>query len=153
MRYIDTSAFVKYYSEESSERGSDRIKDLINRAREGKDVLISSVLLIAETVSVFDKWVRLRLLPKEDFAELLALFINDLKELVEKGGLVFEGIDSAGVVSSIDYIVKHRLTVNDSLHLYSALLNKDDIEEFICSDNSLGEAAKKEGLQVWNPEE
>jgi len=153
MKYIDTSAFVKYYSEESTEKGSDRIKELIDKAKGGEEILITSIMLIGESVSVFDKWLRLKLLEKEDFTELLAIFTNDIKELTAVGGLVLEGINILLITASIDYIVKYGLSLNDSLHLLSALLNKKDIEEFICSDKQLLNAANKEGLRAWNPED
>ena len=153
MKYIDTSAFVKYYSGEGSEKGADFIRELIDRTKSGEEKLISSILLIGETVSVFDKWVRLKLLTKQDFFEILSAFLNDTKELVNNGSMVFEEINSFMVISSLDYIVKHGLTVNHSFHLYTALLNKNRIEEFICSDNNLIRAAKLEGLNILNPED
>jgi len=153
MKYVDSSAFVKYYANEDSEKGSNKVKELIDKAKRGNEKLISSVLLIPECVSSFDKWKRQRLLTKEEVNERLAIFVEDLKELVSNNGLVIEGINTFAVVFCIDYIVKHSLAVNDSFHLYSALLNKNEIEQFVCSDKMLLEAAKKEGLEVFNPEE
>ncbi|MBI4020487.1 MAG: type II toxin-antitoxin system VapC family toxin [Candidatus Aenigmarchaeota archaeon] len=152
MKYIDTSAFVKYYSEEYAEKGSDRIKEILGRAKQGNEVLISSVILIPEATSVFDKWARLKLLSREDFRELFSIFISDLKQLMESKGLVIIDIDSSLVLNSIEYIVRHSLAFGDSVHLFTALSNMEGIEEFICSDNALIYAAKKEGLIVWNPE-
>ena len=54
MKYIDSSAFVKYYANEDSEKGSDKVKELIDKAKEGDEKLISSVLLIPECISSFD---------------------------------------------------------------------------------------------------
>ena len=47
MKYIDSSAFVKYYSEESSEKGSDKVKEIIDRAKEGKETLSDMNLINA----------------------------------------------------------------------------------------------------------
>jgi len=52
---------------------------------------------------------------------------------------------------SIDFITKHHIPINDAIHLYTALTSP--IEEFICSDKLLNQAAKKEGLNVFDPEE
>ena len=153
MKYIDTSAFVKYYSNEDSEKGSNKIKELINRAKEGNEKLISSILLIPECISAFDKRKRKGLLAKEDFNELLAIFVGDLKELVKSNSLVIEGINSFAIMFSVDYVIKHSLAVNDATHLYSALLNKSEIEQFISADGNLLKAAKLEGFSVFNPEE
>ncbi len=153
MKYIDTSSFVKYYSNEESEKGSNKLRELIDKAKQGNEKLLASVLLIPECVSSFDKWKRQKLLTKEEFNERLALFIEDLKELANNNGLTIEGINSIALIFSIDYIAKHSLSVNDALHLYSALLNKNEIRQFVCSDRNLCEAAKKEGFEVLNPEE
>ena len=36
MKYIDTCAFVKYYSKEEFEKGIDKIIELIDKAKSGK---------------------------------------------------------------------------------------------------------------------
>lgn len=152
MKYIDTSAFVKYYTEEYSEKGSDEIKALINSAKAGNERLLTSVMLIGEAVSVFDKWVRTKLLNKDEFFKLLAEFVQDLKELLDNGGLVFEGINSQMVILALEYIIKYNLTLNDAFHLYCALANKDKIDLFVCCDKMLLSAAEKEELKIFNPE-
>lgn len=45
MNYIDTSAFVKYYSEEGSEKGSARVQKLIDDAKEGREHLICVIVI------------------------------------------------------------------------------------------------------------
>lgn len=162
MKYIDTSAFIKYYSNEDVEKGADKIRTIIDRAKkikkeanviDQKDVLISSILLIGESISVFDKWLRLKLITKKEFDELLAVFLGDIKLLLMNNAFVFEEINSFMAISCCEYIIKHNLTLNDSFHLYGALLNKAEIDEFICSDKNLIEAVKKEGIKIFNPEE
>ena len=153
MKYIDSSAFVKYYSEESSEKGSDKVKEIIDRAKEGKETLVSSVLLIGEVISAFDKWVRMRLIKKEEFDEIIGVFVSDLRKLADKNSIILEDITSISMIFCVDYIVKHHLTVNDSSHLYSALVHKNSIKEFVCSDMNLINAAKKEGFKIMNPEQ
>lgn len=51
MKYIDSSAFVKYYSENSVEKGADKVRELIDSAKIGKEIFVSSVLLIGEVIS------------------------------------------------------------------------------------------------------
>lgn len=153
MKYLDSSAFVKYYSQEYHEKGYTKIKELVNNAKDKKEIILSSIILIPETISAFDKWKRLKLLNEEDFDELLGIFINDLKELSNKSAVILESINNFTVFFSIDSIIKHSLSFNDALHLYNALLNKDKITQFISSDKNLCKAAKAEGLNVFNPEE
>jgi predicted nucleic acid-binding protein len=73
--------------------------------------------------------------------------------LTDNGSLILEPISTAVVIFCLEIIVKHHIPINDSIHLYSALLNKTKIEEFICSDKMLLEAAKKEGFKVEDPED
>lgn len=153
MKYVDSSAFVKFYLDESREKGADKVKTIIDRAKNGKETLISSILLIGEVTSALDKWVRLRILEREQFVESLRDFINDIKELTDRNAIVLEDISAITMTVAVDYIVKYHLTVNDAVHLYTALIKIDEIEEFVSSDRNLNAAAKKEGLRILNPEE
>ncbi len=152
-KYIDTSAFAKYYSEEKTEKGADKIKRMIDDAKTGKEILLTSALLLGESVSVFDKWLRLKRITKEGLDKATGKFILDIKELTENNGLTLESVSTFNLLFSVDYILKHHLTVNDALHLYAALAHKDKIEAFICSDKNLLKAAEKEGFPTLNPEE
>jgi len=153
MKYVDTSAFVKYYADESAEKGAKEIACLLDSAKDTKEKLMSSVLLIGECASVFDKWLRQKKIDQPERDKLLGDFINDIKELTENGSLELESVNTLTVIFSVDYIVKHHLTVNDALHLYAALSHKSKINKFVCSDNNLIRAAEREGLAVMNPEE
>ncbi len=62
MKYIDTSALVKYYGSEEHEKGFAEIKKLVDEAKAGNEQLISSYFIVGEAVSVFDKWVRYKLI-------------------------------------------------------------------------------------------
>ncbi|MEK6888046.1 MAG: type II toxin-antitoxin system VapC family toxin [Candidatus Aenigmatarchaeota archaeon] len=153
MKYIDTSAFVKYYSAEPAEKGAEQIEKLVDNAKIGEETLLSSVLLIGEAVSVFDKWLRLKRITNEGLDKATGKFITDVRELTESGNLMLEHVSVFNSLFSVDYIVKHHLTVNDALHLYAALLHKDKIDTFVCSDKNLLKAAEKEGFITMNPEE
>ena len=150
MKYIDSSAFVKYYS---TEKGSEKVNAIIDRAKDGKEKLISSILLIGEVISAFDKMFRQKLITKEEFMTSVKDFINDINELTEKTAIILEDVYSMNMIFAVDYIINYHLTVNDALHLYTALVNKKKIEKFISSDKNLNNAATKEGMSVFNPEE
>ncbi len=153
MRYIDSSAFVKYYCDEGAEKGAQKVVDLLEDVKSGKEQLISSIILIGEVVSAFDKRLRRKILTKEQFDESTGEFARDIKKLSESGLIVFEEITLINITSAVDFIVKYHLPVNDALHLYTALANSDKISEFLSSDKSLNAAAIAEGLKVLNPEE
>jgi len=42
MKYIDTSAFVKYYGKEDFKKGIEGVRSLFMRAAIGKEILVSS---------------------------------------------------------------------------------------------------------------
>ena len=152
IRYIDTSAFVKYYGKPEFEKGVEKVEIMINEAREGDGILISSILMIGEAVSAFDRWVRKKIIDAGEFDKILGRFLLDVKESIEKNSLILETINPLFVPFSIELIIKHHIHINDAIHLYTALLGRPEIEEFVCSDENLLKSAKKEGLNVFNPE-
>ena len=151
MNYLDTSAFVKNYRNE--EKGSFTIHKLINDARSGKEQIMSSFFLVGETVSVFDKWTRYKYISDEECSELIKTFLGDLKDLFDSGILALEPVSTSTIINSLELITKHHLSMNDAIHLYTALANNTLPSLFVCSDSNLLKAAKAEGLTVFNPEE
>jgi predicted nucleic acid-binding protein len=152
IRYIDTSAFVKYYGKPEFEKGSAKVENMVNEAREGESILISSVLMIGEAVSVFDRWVRIKLIDAREFEKIFGRFLLEVEELIERGSLILETINPSFISSSIELIIRHHIPINDAIHLYTALNWRPEIKEFVCSDENLLRSAKKEGLNVLNPE-
>jgi|GEM_PF-2505391 len=152
MKYIDTSAFVKYYADESLEKGASEIQTIVEDAKNGKERLTSSVLLVGETVSVFDRWFRLNTINKLERDKLVSQFFNDLNELLEADGLILDPLSSLSVTNSVDLILTHHVAINDALHLYSLLSRRSLITTFICSDEHLLRAAQAENIITWNPE-
>lgn len=152
MKYMDTSALVKYYGREDFEKGFAKIKELVEKAKAGNEILLSSYFIVGECISVFDKWVRYKLITEEELHKAIKRFLADVKDLNDKGTLILEPITSSVITLCTDLIVKYHLSINDAIHLYTALSNKDNIKEFICSDENLARAAKAEGFEVLNPE-
>lgn len=153
MRYVDTSAFVKYYGSEEFEIGIEKVTALLEDAKQGKELLVSSIFMIGEAISAFDKWLRIKAISEEELNSIIKRFFKDMKDLTESGSLVLEPINSLVIAFSIELILKHNITINDAIHLYTALTYKPEIDEFVCADNILLGAAEKEGLKVFNPEE
>lgn len=150
MKYLDTSAFVKYYRKQ--EKGSDKVIELIDNSNENNEQLMSSFIFVGETVSVFDKWSRCKYLSNTEYIDLIKIFLKDIKHLMDNEILVLEPISTSTVALSIELIIKHHLSINDAIHLYTVLSNKTLINQFICSDDVLLKAAKSEGLKIFNPE-
>jgi len=151
MKYLDTSAFVKHYRKE--EEGSDKINKLVDSAKEKNEQLMSSFFVVGETISVFDKWTRYKYISNDECIELIKIFLNEIKQLTDDEILVLEPVSNSTITLCIDLIIKHHLSINDAIHLYTALSNKALIDQFICSDDLLLKAAKSEGFKGFNPEE
>lgn len=152
MDYIDSSAFAKYFSNELTEKGAEKVKKLIEKIISDQSALISSAIMIGEVVSAFDKWTRTKLLTNEQFEETLSEFVKSVKKLTESNSLILVDASISSVSIATNYIIKHHLSINDALHLSAALVNKDIIDLFICSDKNLIKAAKNEGFNIFNPE-
>ncbi|MBI2144501.1 type II toxin-antitoxin system VapC family toxin [Candidatus Woesearchaeota archaeon] len=153
MKYTDTSAFVKRYGNEENEKGIITVSELIEAARNGEETLLSNFLIIGESISTFDKWVRQKAISQNELDRLIKKFLADISELHEKGTLILEPVSSSTILFCLELITKHHISLNDALHLYTALTNREMVELFVCSDENLLNAAKAEGLNVFNPEE
>ena len=79
-------------------------------------------------------------------------FFSDIKQLTDNEALLLEPLNSLTIISCSELILKHHITINDAIHLYTAITNRDIIEKFICSDDMLIRAAEKEGFSIFNPE-
>ena len=150
MNYLDTSAFVKLFR--TKEEGSGIVNKLVEEAKAGKELLVSSFIMIGEVISVFDKWTRYKYISEAERAELVKVFLRELKELTDAGALTLEHVSTSTVANCLDLIIAHHLSLNDAIHLFTALSNKAQIRQFICSDEALIKAARKEGFSVINPE-
>lgn len=152
IRYMDTSAFVKHYGKPESEKGVDIIDSLFGEALNSNTVLVSSIFMIGEAASVFDRWVRIKIITSKEFEKIWGRFLLDVKELGEKGSLILETVNPLFITFSIEFIIKHHISINDAIHLYTALSWTPGIDEFVCSDENLIRAAENEGLEILNPE-
>lgn len=153
MKYIDSSAFAKCYSIEESEKGAVKVRIEIEKARLGQETLFSSILLLGEVVSAFDKWNRKHLITSEEHREILSLFVEDIIGLTNNGGLILEPISPLIFISSIRFITQYHISVGDAIHLYTALMYLPRHEKFIYSDGNLNTAAEEEGFVIDDPEE
>ncbi|MBI2559462.1 type II toxin-antitoxin system VapC family toxin [Candidatus Woesearchaeota archaeon] len=115
MKYLDTSAFVKHYR--NNEEGSAIVHKLIEDMEDGKEEVISSFLVVGETVSVFDKWTRYKFVSSDECVELVKKFIKDVKELSDNGTLILEPMSTSTITNCLDLITKHHLSLNDAVHL------------------------------------
>ena len=146
--YMDTSALVKYYIDET---GSDWLRSLIDS--DPRPVILSSQLLIAEVTSAFHRRLRERTMGAATVQNLQNAFRRDC--LFQ---YTLQPINMPIINLATDLLARHRLRTLDALH-YSWLRPANQVLAssrvptltFICADNRLNTAATAEGLAIDNP--
>lgn len=136
--YLDTSALVKLYVEESS---SQRVSRSVSDAK----AAAASVLAFVETRSAFARLFREKALKEESFVELKSDFLSDWPNYVRVGLLPIIVERAAELAEAFS------LRAYDSVHLASAIYLQDSLDEeiqFGCFDRRLNQAAKALGMSV-----
>ena len=138
--FVDSSALVKLYVEEP---GSDRMRSLADRERH----LAASDLAFAEIHASFARRRREGHFRPEEFEELAQRWTEDWQSLMR----VPIGAEALAIIPGL--CETHPLRGADAIHLASALLLQEHGLEvtFTCSDRVLLEAARSEGLFLYDP--
>jgi predicted nucleic acid-binding protein len=137
--YLDTSALVKLYIEEN---GSDIVNDRTDKAT----IVSTSRIAYAEALSAFVRCKDEKVLSKNNYDKCIACFKFDWEMY-----FVIEASEKVIKIAG-DLIEKYSIRGFDSIHLASAMVLKKEINQnidFMCWDNRLLEAAKKEGFKTW----
>jgi predicted nucleic acid-binding protein len=136
--FIDTSALMKRYI---NEIGSDIIDSLFTKC----DTIYVSIITEIEAFSTLRRLLHDKQIVKREFLHLHKEIETDLQYFT------IIDINESVIKLTKDLIWHHSLKTLDSIQLSSALLIKDSIDYFVCSDNRLVTAAKKEKLHIINP--
>ena len=137
--YLDTSALVKLYIEED---GSDVVNNLKNKA----DILSTSGIAYAETLSAFVRCQDEKVLSKNNYDKCITSLKSDWEMYV-----VIEVSEKVVQIAG-ELIENHRIRSFDSIHLACAIVLRKEVDQsidFMCWDNRLSKAAKKEGFKTW----
>jgi len=144
--YLDTSALLKHYVDET---GSDWLRAQVLTSA----LLVSSQLLVVETVSAFNRRVREGALTLTDYQRLRDIFREDGRALYRLVPLKTAITDLACVLTE-----RHPLRSYDAIHLATALTVQLSLQRrgltpliFLSADDRLNNAASTEGLLVDNP--
>jgi uncharacterized protein len=136
--YCDTSALIKRYVEEEG-------TDIVDRLWSASFGIATSVVAFAETASTFSRKLREGILTEKEYLTTLKTFKTDFDSFV----LVSV---TPMLNSTIERLVKgYPLRGFDAIHLSSALMIRDAGSlpmQFACFDQTLNEAALKEGMAV-----
>lgn len=143
MRYyfIDTSALVKRYHQE---KGTEKIDEIFESKEK---IIFISNLAVSEFTSAINRKKFEGEITESDLNLVLSRFFTDVMEI-----LTIVGVTDSHVISSSDLILEYNLKALDSLQLATAVRLKELDAIFISADEKLCEAARKEGLNVVNPE-
>jgi len=149
--YLDSSIAVKRYA---SEKGSGWVKSIFTPTADNKVYL--GQIGIVEIAVALSKKVRTQELTQKDYEAALDLFLA----AVENEEYFIAPLNEEIVSAAVDLTRRHPLRGYDAVHLATAIaLNLTFFEDslpaltFSSSDKILCEAAQKEGLVVYNPNE
>lgn len=134
--YLDASALVKRYVEEE---GSEAVAAWLQESETPATALITRV----EVAAALAKAVRMKVLNEKGSKAALAAFVEDWPNLVRVP--LTEGL----AARAASLAVRHGLRGYDAVHLASALLLGELVNEEVCFaayDERLRQAARDEGL-------
>ena len=139
--YFDTSALVKEFVNET---GSAEVKQYVVEKVHQEDVVFSTAVITkAEIAAALSAMRRNRELTQPKLDEAVSRF--------QKRWKLFNIVNASLAVIEKSYQIglQHKIKGSDAFQLASALI--DGTELLISCDQDLNAAAKKEGIQVWNP--
>ena len=145
--YLDTSALVKRYK---TEAGSDIIDYLYDNLPKGHS-LATSFLTVLEFVSAIRRLLKGNRISKDDFETIISTFSQELEPFL------ISSIEDRIVAEALNKVVNHALKSADSIQLSTVIelreIMKDAGEKvvFVCDDDELGKAGRRENLEVINP--
>jgi len=137
--YMDTSAIVKRYVDESGSRLVDRV---FEKAHKDLAIIVSSYWNIGESAVVFDKYEKLGLNASEIFKTML----RELRMLCRARSAVLINVTPRLIRESIKYIFKHHIYIADALQIASA--KQAHASKFLTGDKRLTEISRNEGLET-----
>ncbi|NHV45750.1 MAG: type II toxin-antitoxin system VapC family toxin [Candidatus Verstraetearchaeota archaeon] len=139
--YLDTSALVKRYIEESK---SDVVDEIFRDSYKGIKTLAFSYWNLAEAIVVFDKYEKkLGLNAKEIMKNML----REITTLSRLHRLIIVNITPSLLRKSINLILKYHIYVADALQIATAKKIKSSI--IVTGDKELANIAQAEGLKVF----
>ena len=146
--YLDTSAYLKEFSQET---GSETISRIFSACERGKVVVVTSQWTLSESIAAVDRKCRRGEINPDERDTVIATILDKTMELVKKDNLVLVPVTSQLVQASWRVILERHVSADDSLHLLSALVTLSEI--FVAADDYLIERAREEGFDSYDVEE
>jgi len=142
--YLDTSALVKLYIEET---GTARVLAAVDSA-EGAQVIIADISRVESRAAIR------RRERANDISGAEANRILKQIDLDVSSFFLVQPLSSALLEEALRLIDRHLLRAYDAVQLAGCLVVRDSLSEpvtFVCADTQLCQAAEREGLTIWNP--
>jgi len=136
--YLDTSALVKRYCEESG-------SDVVNEVFESGNEIVTSYWTLAEAIAAIDKKVAKRQISEEERDFVISVLFSDALN-----GITFVKISNDFIEAIIEKILAHHISTDDALQLVSCIVSISPI--ILAADKGLIRAAKWEGLEAFDVE-
>jgi hypothetical protein len=139
--FFDTSAWVKYFL---NEEGTLRVQNFIIEYPFSEDnIFATSAVTYAEMIATMTRAYQGRRINDEELETMITMFQEQWRK-VDVVEVNRELIELAGQMART-----HALRGCDAFQLASALDTQTTL--LISSDNDLNDAARNNGLNVWNP--
>jgi predicted nucleic acid-binding protein len=139
--FLDTSAWIK---SDIEEHGTVEIQNFMqNKSQNRENKFVTSAVTYAEMIATFKRGLRGGRLTENEYNRIILDFKNKWDDFY------IPEVDNKHIEQSGQFAEKYTLKGCDAFQLSSAIVSHATI--FVCSDNGLINAAKDNGLIVWNP--
>ncbi len=144
--YLDTSAFLKEFSEEPKSEIIHRIFELCS---EGRIIIVTSRWTINESIAALDKKHTKGEMTDSERDQVIFALLRRVEELIDKGQIFAISLTNDVARFSTAIITDKHLSADDALHLYSAIVGKCDA--LVLADNRFAKLAKDGGdFEIFN---
>ncbi len=144
--YCDSSAFTKRYAQEVGTEIVDRIF-----SERGKLSIVTSFLTILEFQAYLARRQKAKVIPADKAAKIKDAFAQDLDQTFVLP------LATPSIRHASRLIDSHALKAPDAIQLSTCMAAQDFLPgrqwTFVCSDQDLLDAAKKEGVDILDPAE
>lgn len=146
--YLESSALVKRYK---SEIGSDFVEELFD-GKTDDEVFVTSYLSVLEVNTVAARLLKAGQLQRTQYDQLIASFAQDISSY----DVVVLPIINTLVQESLDRLPDYPLRTADALQFATAIRTGHGSGEqpyrMVSADRELGEACRRHGLEILDPE-
>jgi uncharacterized protein len=148
--FLDASALAKRYI---IEKGTDQVNhlfDVVSRKR-----MITSPITLGEVISIIVRRKNSNQISEKYYHQAMNVFLH---EIAENSDIIFQSISDNLIRTSLPFIEQYSLNATDAIILHSSLNMANIVhargEDLVLAttDSRLSNAAKSEGLVIWNPE-